>query len=155
MLGGKGDFKMKINGAVFGELEFDYIGSRDTTINFWGKETNITLMVKGDEDGLFEEEQYKAYNSLMQNWKQLQPSFLQSILDYYKQKRHSLEYDIETNDQLLERINLEGIVVSYVGSFEGRDIGILFNCTWDKENGLGLRLVNEEIIEIGYRDVAI
>lgn len=155
---------MQINDAVFGELEFNYIWSRDTTIDFYGKETNITLMVKGDEDGEFEAEQYEAYNSLMQNWDQLQQNFLQPILDYYKQRRHRLGYDIEPNekyplietkDQLLERINLEGIVVSYAGSFEGRDIGILFNCTWDKENGLGLRLVNEKIIEVGYQDVAI
>lgn len=155
---------MHINDAVFGELVFNYIWSKDMTINFFGKETNITLIVKGDEDGEFEKEQYEAYNSLMQNWEQLQQYFLQSILDYYKQRRHRLGYDIELNEnyplietkeQLLERISLDGIVVSYAGSFEGRDMGILFNCTWDKENGLGLRLVNEEIIEVGYQDVAI
>lgn len=32
---------------------------------------------------------------------------------------------------------------------------MFFDCSWDKENGLGLRLVNEEIMEVGYQDVAI
>ncbi|PGZ98485.1 DUF2004 domain-containing protein [Bacillus pseudomycoides] len=155
---------MTINDVVFGKLEYDYVWSKDTTINFFGNKVEIALMVDGEEDGKFDKEQYEAYNSLMQNWKQLQQSFLQPILDYYKQERHELGYDIEVNenyplvettDQILEMISLDGIVVPYAGIFEGRDIGITFNCTWDIENGLGLRLLNEQVTEVGYQDVAI
>ncbi|MNJ41067.1 hypothetical protein D3C77_359750 [compost metagenome] len=100
----------------------------------------------------------------MQKWEQLQESFLQPILDYYQQKRHELGYDIafnenyplvETIDQLMEMITLDGIVVPYGDIREGRDIGILFNCTWDAENGLGLRLLDEEVVEVGYQDITI
>lgn len=105
-----------------------------------------------------------AYQVLMQKWEDLQPILLQSTLDYYKQKRHELGYGIglnenyplvETTDRILEMIALDGIVVPYADIFEGRDIGITFNCTWDIENGLGLRLLNEKVIEVGYQDVAI
>jgi hypothetical protein len=77
-------------------------------------------MVKGEEDGKFDQEQYIAYKSLVQNWGKLQQSFLQSILDYYKQKRQKLGYDIEVNEnyppiettnQMEEMITLVGIVV--------------------------------------------
>ncbi|OJE38740.1 DUF2004 domain-containing protein [Bacillus tropicus] len=155
---------MKINDAVFGELEYDFVWSKDTSINFLGNEVEIALIVKGDEDGKFDEEQYVAYTSLMQNWEQLQQSFLQSILDYYKQERQELGYDIEVNEnyplvettnEILEMISLDGVVVPYAGIFDGRDIGITFNCTWDTENGLGIRLLNEKVTEVGYQDVAI
>lgn len=155
---------MKINDAVFGELEYDFVWSKDTSINLLGNEVEIALIVKGDEDGKFDEEQYVAYTSLMQNWEQLQQSFLQSILDYYKQERQELGYDIEVNEnyplvettnEILEMISLDGIVVPYAGIFDGRDIGITFNCTWDTENGLGIRLLNEKVTEVGYQDVAI
>ncbi|AET62187.1 DUF6985 domain-containing protein [Paenibacillus terrae] len=155
---------MTINDSIFGELEYDYIWSKDTTINFLGKETEIALIIKGDEDGKFDEDQYTAYQSLMQNWEQLQQSFLQPILDYYQQKRHELGYDIafnenypliETTDELIDMITLDGIAVPYGDIREGRDIGILFNCTWDQENGLGLRLSDEKVVEVGYQDVAI
>ncbi len=155
---------MKINDAVFGELEYDFVWSKDTSINFLGNEVEIALIVKGDEEGKFDEEQYVAYTSLMQNWEQLQQSFLQSILDYYKQERQELGYDIEVNEkyplvettnEILEMISLDGIVVPYAGIFDGRDIGITFNCTWDTENGLGIRLLNEKVTEVGYQDVAI
>ncbi|MDM5186304.1 DUF2004 domain-containing protein [Bacillus sp. DX4.1] len=155
---------MTINDAVFGKLEYDYVWSKDTTIHFFVNAVEIALVVKGDEDGKFDEEQYKAYTSLMKNWEHLQQSFLQPILDYYKQERHELGYDIEVNenypfvettDQILEMISLDGIVVPYASIFEGRDIGITFNCTWGIENGLGIRLLNEKVTEVGYQDVAI
>ncbi|PFD27830.1 DUF2004 domain-containing protein [Bacillus cereus] len=155
---------MRINDSVFGKLEYDFIWSKDTTISFFGNEVEIALIVKGDESGQFNEEQYVAYTSLMQNWEHLQQSFLQPILEYYKQERHELGYDIEVNesyplvettDQILEMINLDGIIVPYAGIFEGRDIRITFKCTWDIENGLGLRLLDEQVTEVGYQDVVI
>ncbi|MGR6764691.1 DUF2004 domain-containing protein [Paenibacillus polymyxa] len=149
---------------IFGELEYNYSWVKDATIHFFGKETEIALMIDGEEDGGFDEAQYAAYQSLMQNWEQLQQSFLQPILDYYQQKRYELGYDteldenyplVETTDQLLEMVTLDGIVVPYADIYEGRDIGILFDCTWDVENGLGIRLFNEKVTEVGYQDVAI
>ena len=155
---------MKINDSVFGELEYDFVWSKDTSVVFLGNEVEMALIVKGAEDGKFDKEQYAAYTSLMQNWEQLQQSLLQSILDYYKQERQDLGYDIEVNEhyplvettnEISEMISLDGIVVPYVGSFDGRDIGLTFNCTWDIENGLGIRLLNEKVAEVGYQDVAI
>ncbi|MED4402854.1 DUF2004 domain-containing protein [Metabacillus fastidiosus] len=155
---------MAINDSVFGELEYDYGWVKYTTIEFCGKEAEIALMVKGEDNGKFDEEQYIAYNSLMEKWEQLQQGFLQAILDYYKQERQELGYDIEVNEnysqiettnQLLEMITLVGIVVPSRDIYEERDIGITFDCTWDIENGLGIRLLNEKVTEVGYQDVAI
>lgn len=89
---------MKINDSVFGDLEFDYVWTKDTTVNFFGNETEISLIVKGDEDGRFDEEQYLAYQALMKDWDQLQQSFLQPISEYYQQKRYELGYDIAFNE---------------------------------------------------------
>ncbi|WP_137790926.1 DUF2004 domain-containing protein [Bacillus sp. E(2018)] len=155
---------MIINDEVFGELKYNYGWSRYINIEFCGKEAEIALMVKGEEDGKFDQEQYIAYKSLVQNWGKLQLSFLQSILDYYKQERQELGYDIEVNEnyppiettnQMEEMITLVGIVVPYGDIYEERDIGVTFDCTWDTENGLGLRLLNEKVTKVGYQDVAI
>ncbi|OSX89706.1 hypothetical protein S3E15_03020 [Bacillus mycoides] len=121
-------------------------------------------MIDGEEGDNFDEEQYVAYTSLMQNWEHLQQGFLQPILEYYKQERHELGYDIEVNesyplvettDQILEMIDLDGIVVPYGDLCEGRDIRFTLNCTWDTENGLGIRMLNEIVTEVGYQDIAI
>ncbi|MEI2280535.1 DUF6985 domain-containing protein [Paenibacillus polysaccharolyticus] len=155
---------MKINDSVFGELEYDYVWTKDTTIQFFENENKISLMIDGDEDGIFDEEQYLAYQALMKNWNDLQQNFLQTLLEYYQQRRYELGYDIifnenyplvETTGHILEMIELDGIVVPYGDIREGRDIGVLFNCSWDKENGVGLRLLDEEVIEVGYQDIVI
>ncbi|UPK42413.1 DUF6985 domain-containing protein [Paenibacillus pabuli] len=152
------------NDPVFGVLEYNYGWTRKTMFQLFGGEFEITLMIDGDEDGRFDEKQYTAYQSLIQDWKQVQYNLLQPILDYYRQKRIELGYDVafnenyplvETTAQLMKMITLEGIVVPYGDINEERDIGVLFSCTWDSENGLGLRLLDEEIADVGYQDVAI
>lgn len=153
-----------INDPIFGELEYEYGWIKDTTIRFFGKEIQIALMIDGEEEGMFDENQYTAYQSFIKNWDNLQPGLLQSIVDYYNQKQHELGYDsglnehypfIETTNQILDMITLDGMVVPYADIFEGRDIRMTFHCTWDMENGLGIRLLNEKVVEVGYQDVAI
>lgn len=155
---------MTINDKIFGELDYQYKWVGYRTIKFIGKDIEIALLVAGTEEGNFDEGQYKAYNSLMDNWEQIQHRLLPSILEYYKQKRQELGYDvsinenyplIETVDQLIEHITLVGISVPYEFLRDGRDIGVSFDCSWDEENGLGVRLINEKVDEIGYQDVAI
>jgi hypothetical protein len=122
------------------------------------------LIVDGEEDGEFSEKQYASYNTLKENWGAIQQSILKPILDYYKPNRSELGYDvsyneryplIESNDKLLESIMLVGIFVPSARRFEGRYIGLTFDCTWDQENGLGLRLLDEAVIDVGYQDVVI
>jgi len=156
---------MSINDAVFGELEFngyDWIGNK--SINFSGKESKVSLIIRGEDNGKFEDEQYTAYNSLIDKWDQLKQEILEPILDYYTQTRKDLgcdvEYNanyplIETTDQLIEKITLVGIFIADKELLEFLDIGLIFDCTWDLENGLGLCLIEGEVIEVGYQDVVI
>ncbi|WP_340024262.1 DUF2004 domain-containing protein [Paenibacillus sp. FSL K6-1096] len=155
---------MIIDDEIFGELNYEFGWTKDTTIEFFGKEYEISIMIDGEEDEEIDEEQYESYSSLMQHWGELQHSFIDAILKYYIQKRHELGYDVEVNesyplitstDQLLNYISLSGITIPFPDINEGRDIGITFDCTWDNENGLGLRVVNEQVLKVGYQDVAI
>ncbi|MDT2046692.1 DUF2004 domain-containing protein [Priestia flexa] len=155
---------MTIKDEVFGEIEYEFGWSRVIIIDFFGNTTEVNLLIDGEEDGQFDEGQYIAYQSLMKNWNDIQKYILKSILTYYGQKRNELGFDIEvskkyplveTTNEILEMISIEGIVVPYADIFDGRDIGITFNCTWDTENGLGVRLLNEKVTEVGFQDVAI
>ncbi|PFM43482.1 DUF2004 domain-containing protein, partial [Bacillus cereus] len=47
---------MILNDSVFGKLEYEYGWVKDTTIHFLGKETEITLMIDGEEGDNFDEE---------------------------------------------------------------------------------------------------
>lgn len=155
---------MRINDLIFGDIEYNYIWYKDTVVDFLGKEIEISLMINGDEDGKFEEEQYIAYTSLIKQWNNLQEYVLEAILNYYKVKRHELGYDIEddeeyplieTIEELTQNITLVGIVIPYSGAYNGRSCGLTFDCTWDNENGIGVCLVDEKVIEVGYQDAVM
>ena len=155
---------MMINDSIFGKIEYDYIWFRRSKIKFFNNEVDIMLMIAGDDDGQFEYWQYESYQALINKWNEIQETFLEPILEYYKQKRKELGYDIELNKnypeikstkELLNYITLVGIKVPYADIYGGRSIGISFDCSWDEENGLGLRLNNEEVIDVGYQDIAI
>lgn len=160
----KGGINLHINDKVFGKLEYDYIWSKDMEVVFLEQKIVINLMVNGDEDGEFEEEQYCAYNFLMQKWDNLQEELLKRILNYYNSIRHELGYDIEVNKdypfigttkELRQYITLTGIVIPYQGAYDGRECGIVFDCEWDSENGIGICLIDEEITEIGEQDIVM
>jgi len=161
-----------IRDAVFGEIEYDYIWYRKGKISFMNNETDIMLMISGDENEDFEDGQYEAYQALLESWSETQTKLLDPILEYYQERRTELGYDIEDEDgiegeeednypqidtveQLLEHIQLVGIKVPYAGMYGdgGRSMGISFGCSWDSENGVGVRLYNEQVIEVGAQGI--
>lgn len=153
-----------LNDEVFGEIEFDFSWSKEETIIFNDKKEEIVLLIAGDEDGEFEEGQYEAYTVFKEKWQMIQKNILPSILEYYNTRRGELGFDVEENenypyieneDMLLKHITLVGIKVPYADIYGGRSMGLSFDCLWDEENGLGIRLSNEEVIEIGLQDIAI
>ena len=47
------------------------------------------------------------------------------------------------------------IVVQQSFGAEERVIGLLFRCTWEPELGLAVKIVNEEIEEVGTQDIVL
>ncbi|OPH57692.1 DUF2004 domain-containing protein [Paenibacillus ferrarius] len=149
----------KVNDAVFGELSLFLSWSKATSIDFCSKLSDIELIIDGEEDGKFDQEQYDAYLAFMENWETLQYNIVQSILDYYIQRRHELGYDvghnedyplIDTAEQLLKHINLDGIIIKSAVLSEYIDVGLTFSCSWDDENGLGVKLLRGQVVEVGW-----
>lgn len=149
---------------VFGEIEFDYTWYKEEEILFNEKKEEIVLLIAGDEDGEFEQGQYEAYTIFRDKWHTIQKNILPSILEYYNARREELGYDVEINTDypyienenvLLKHITLVGVKVPYADIYGGRSIGLSFDCSWDDENGLGIRLNNEEVIDVGFQDIAI
>ncbi len=154
-----------IEDSVFGCLEFDFFGwTKNERISFCGKEKEVMIVVAGDEDEGLEEGQREAYKLFMCKWSDIQMNVASSIFDYYQKRREDLGYNIEKNEsypeistiqEMLNNIILDSIKVHYADIFGGRSIGLSFDCTWNKEDGLGVRLCDEQVIEVGYQDIAI
>lgn len=153
-----------INDEVFGQLSYEYMWSKRFTIDFFGNEFDIVILIDGEQDEPFEEGQYQAYIKLLETWDNVHRTFIKFILEYYTNRRYVLGYDVEANidypeilteEEMLKHITIVGINIPYEGIYGGRSIGVSFDCTWDTENGVGIRLKDEKVIEVGFQEIAI
>ena len=62
--------------------------------------------------------------------------------------------EIANIEELKDMIGLDAIIIPNEGIYDGRCVALAFHCSWDDENGLGVVLVDEQISEIGYQDIA-
>ncbi len=153
---------------VFGSLNYyDGCWEREYDFKFLGMEQTVKLMVYVDEAEPIEQIQYDSFEKFQSSLEYISQLIEKDLFDYYCNERRELGYEavpsrqypeISDFSELLQMIKLIGIVVpcsQVCEALEGRVIGLLFDCSWDKEFGLGIQLVNEKIEEIGYQDAAL
>lgn len=149
---------------------FGYSG--ELPITFFGEQINVYFAIETESDELADI-QYESYEKFKENWDELQNVIAERIIKYYnEEERFTYGPDdqeekmiwwpeINTVDEVKEKINLDGIIIPnpFIMEGKGRIIYLTFNKKWGDpdfdEDGLGIKLVNEEIVEIGYRDIAL
>ena len=149
--------------SVFGELTYEFGWNGETTIDWYGEMINVDLVVSGEEDEEIDSLQCESYEKFKLAWSDIKDSILERVLSYYINLRNELGYGDDSNenypaisdiDEIKNMITLDSIVVPLSGVYDGRSIALAFHCERDTENGLGIILVNEEIYDIGYQDIA-
>lgn len=149
--------------SVFGELTYEYGWNGKTTIDWYGEMISVDLVVSGEEDEEIDSLQCESYEKFKLAWSDVKDSILERVLSYYINLRNELGYGDDSNenypaisniDEIKNIITLDSIVVPLSVVYDGRSIALAFHCGWDAENGLGIILVNEEIHDIGYQDIA-
>ena len=132
---------------------------------------NVDLTVNVDEE--IADLQYETYEKFKKKWNDLQKEIAEKIIKYYNEEEKDSygpedkeEFDkwwpeINTIDELLNQIKLEGIIIPEAFIMEdvvgGRCIYITFNKKYGndtEDNGIGVKIVNEEVAEIGFKDIA-
>ena len=148
---------------IFGNLEYEY-GWNGTVeeIDCFGKLEEINLTVYGEEDAPVTEQQRSSFLTFMAAWDSIMDDVAEAIWKYYINLREELGYDRERNicyppveqpSDILGMISLDLMVIPDDGIYEGRCVCLAFSCSWDDENGMGIRFLNEKIDEIGYQDI--
>ena len=120
--------------------------------------------------------QYEAYAKFMEKYKTIQARIAEKILVYYNEEEkgaygpddpeESKEWwpEINTVDELADKLHLEFIIIpeayrmNNVRNKGKRCVYVLFSRDWGGEdsddNGVAIKLHNEEIVEAGYKDMA-
>jgi len=152
---------------VFGDLEYQCGWIRPYTYLIWGEKTNVKMIIPCDVGADIEKAQRQAFINFDEKKNQLMPMIEQSMFDYYQricdEYRSSVgpgfsdERCPKTNNplQLRSLVMPTEIVVQQSFGAEERVIGLLFRCTWEPELGLAVKIVNEEIEEVGTQDIVL
>lgn len=142
---------LKYDSAWFGKLDYDFgnIKSKTLDIQIDAYDINESL-----------ERAKKILKDFFENWSIIKTEIIEKIYEYYNEKRKQLGYDIELNEfypnvndkfEITNMIEIIGITIPS----DVYECGIVCNCTWEEEHGLGIRLVNNKVVEIGEQGIAL
>lgn len=161
-----------MNDAKWDELIYDEYGwQASTMLTFGGKPCDVALVIQCEEDEPISEVQKQAYTQFMHKWQALERTVLEALLRYYnEEERFSYGPDdeeenaawwpeIDTPEAMAQAVTPEMIVVpADFMQEDGRRVYLLFSRIWGGEdlddNGVAAAFLNEEIEEIGYKEMA-
>lgn len=90
-----------------------------------------------------------VYTKMLDYYLELLPD----LQDQFGEESAHLVPTIATVDELKKLITPTGICIGYL--YPAKEaVGLLFECTWEEEHGLGVRLTNWQVKEISHQDVA-
>lgn len=148
--------KIRINleyqGAWFGKLSYDFGNIKSKTLDI--------QIDAYDTDNVALDNAKKILISFFENWSTIKKIIIDEVYNYYCLTRKRLGYDVEINDEFPNITNVSKIIdmIEIIGITipdNENECDLVFNCTWEKEHGMGIRLVKNNIIEIGYQDIAL
>ncbi|WP_413774513.1 DUF6985 domain-containing protein [Listeria booriae] len=156
-----------MNDDLFGEIEFDMYWSGKTSITMFGKKREVILSIDGEEDANFSPIQREAYINFMSNMDEIMDAVELGIFEYYEDnyeeyrdmagevEADKIAPEISTIEELGNLVIPTQLIVRRVRKNGVRRIGLVCDCTWDIDNGVGVRIENEKVEEVDYQDIVL
>ena len=158
-----------INDDLFGRIEYkNNFWRGKTTIIMFGVENEILLSIDAHEDANFSDVQREAFTNFNQDMKNIIHEVEKQIYDYYienyEEYREMLGDESEADkfapmiDSILDLkriVEPVELIVRRVRKNEKRRLGLLCNVSWDIDNGIGIKIEDEMVEEVGYQDIVL
>nr|WP_260485316.1 hypothetical protein [Listeria booriae] len=133
----------------------------------FGKKHEVILSIDGEEDASFSPIQREAYTNFMSNMDEIMDAVELGIFEYYEDnyeeyrdmagevEADKIAPEISTIEELDNLVIPTQLIVRRVRKNGVRRIGLVCDCTWDIDNGVGVRIENEKIEEVDYQDIVL
>lgn len=142
------------NGAWYGreKLEFN------------GQSFDVDVQIDGYDENIIPESGKIVLMDFLNKLNGYTEKIAEAVFQYYCVRREELGYSNEFNadypalsksEEILKMITLIGITVPDQDDYDEAAVSLVFNCTWDKENGVGLCFIGEDIDDVGFQDIAV
>lgn len=142
----------------------EFVGT--LTVPWFGNDVDVQVIFRLDDDcSEPTDKQIDAFCQLLPPNNSCFADLPNALLQHYNTAREESPLDEETIEQLfpcisgvsdLDRmIDLRGILVWYYSDDWSSYIGILAECSWEEEHGLGIKIVDSIPTKIGNQDIVI
>ncbi len=144
----------KYNGAWYGTEKVD----------FNGQSFDVDVQIDGYDESMIPESGKNAFLDFLNKLNNYTVKIAEAVFQYYCEMRDELGYSDEVNvdypslskpKEILNMITLIGITVPDQDDYDEEAVSLVFNCTWDKENGVGICFIGEDIDDVGFQDIAL
>ncbi|MDQ0233535.1 DUF6985 domain-containing protein [Metabacillus malikii] len=158
-----------INDELFGKLEYkNNFWRGKTTIRMFDLEKDIPLSVDAHENADFSNVQREAFIKFNQDMKNIIHEAEKQVYNYYienyEEYREMLGNKLEANklapkvdsiSDLKRIVKPVELIVRRVRKNGKRRLGLLCDVSWDIDNGMGIKIEDEIIEEMGYQDIVL
>lgn len=152
--------------SVFGEIEYTYMWVGDCPLKIFGVKQSGVLNVSGESDEKIDSIQEKAFIEFKKKEHELVQSIEIALFEYYNhivleyRDRYGEDADnyapiITSKEELGALLRFEAVNLPYSFVEEERIVGVLFKARWEPSHGVAVKLINEEITEIGFQDIIL
>ncbi|AXI29759.1 hypothetical protein CIB87_12325 [Priestia megaterium] len=159
----------RINDELVGKLENkNNFWRGKTTIKMFGVEKEILLSIDAYENTDFSNVQKEAFLSFIQDMENIMNETEKHIYDYYmenyeeyremianKSEADQVVPNIYSVSDLKKLVEPAELIVRRVRKNGKRRLGLLCDVSWDIENGIGIKMEDEGVEEVGYQDIVL
>ncbi|MEK4112857.1 hypothetical protein ABIC86_002878 [Paenibacillus sp. DS2363] len=153
---------------LFGKIVYEDLWIGTTEITIFGEKRKILLNIYGEENEEITPNQRDAFSQFKANMPSIVKESEDKILEYYlenfedyramqsdSEEVEKIAPKISSIDELGRLVTPTGLLIRYDFEDGIRRVGILCDCTWEQEHGLGIGVENEEVIEVGLQDIVL
>ena len=149
---------------IFGELTYYYGWNGMTKIVWEQKKFEVFIKLQTGENKSIDEFQYNSFQSYLKHEQYIWNKVIEKIYFYYleEQDEYRKMYEEEA-DVFAPYVNSISDIVSLITPIglvfpqknNSMNFGILLECIWDSEAGIGVRIKDNEVIGIGTQDIIL
>ncbi|MEP1422294.1 MAG: hypothetical protein ABJK59_11045 [Erythrobacter sp.] len=160
--------EVTVNDPIFGEVTQN-LGhlERQLSLEFLGSDFSIILAISCWDDEEILPDQRNAFEKFMASNLLSSGAIEEAIFTHYLRvvpeirERTGQPFasanvpDISSPYALAGLIKPTDLLIKRTLDAPKRIVGLLFDCTWDIDNGLAVRIENEKIVEVGSQDIVL
>ncbi len=135
------------------------------TMPWYGSKVDVYVRFDNDDEKAPPTpKQLQAFKELIDNSKEIFSKLEEQLFSYYKELREEYREEdyfqesfpeVSSPRELGKFMTFKSISICYYGEDWSSFIGLIIDCDWDIELGVGVKLVNNHVCEVGVQDIVL